>query len=84
MSLHTPVFQILALNECTVVLTEMDILLFNNSDASIRCLEGLPEIAADITVDGAELVIHLLDENRLILNFQTLQLKEASPALAYR
>ncbi|MCL1472445.1 hypothetical protein [Argonema antarcticum] len=78
-SLHTPLFQILALDDSIVVLTELDVLLFNNSDRSIRCLEGLPEIAADMTVNRSDLVIRLIDENRLILNLDTLELKEQSP-----
>jgi len=79
MSLHTPLFQILPLDDCTVVLTELDILIFNNSDFSIRCLEGLPEIAADLTVDDGDLIVRLIDENRLILNLETLELKEQTP-----
>ncbi len=79
MSLHTPLFQILPLDDCTVVLTELDILIFNNSDLSIRYLEGLPEIAADLTVHDGDLIIRLIDENRLILNLSTLDLKELAP-----
>jgi len=39
----------------------------------------LPEIAADMTVNRSDLVIRLIDENRLILNLDTLELKEQSP-----
>ncbi|MBO1349644.1 MAG: hypothetical protein EBE86_020725 [Hormoscilla sp. GUM202] len=76
LSLLTPLFDIIALDDCTLVLTELDLLLFNNSDCSIRCLEGLPEIAADITVKDDDLLIRLLDDRHLVLNLQTLQLKE--------
>lgn len=38
--------------------------------------EGLPEIAVDITVKDDDLLIRLLDDRHLVLNLQTLQLKE--------
>lgn len=75
--LPTPLLQILPLNDCTAVLTELDVLLFNNN-LSIRGVEGLPEIAADISVDGSDLVIRLIDDCCLRLNCDTLQLKEGS------
>lgn len=78
MPLDTHIFQIKNLDDITIVLTELEVLIFNNYDGSIRCTEGLPEIADDITVDGSDLVILLIDKTRLILNLNTLQLKEQS------
>jgi len=73
--LDTYLFQIQSLDDITIVLTELEVLIFNNYDFSIRCTEDLPEVAADITIDGSDLVIKLMDESRLILNLNTLQLK---------
>ena len=78
LSLHTSLLQILPLDDCTVVLTELDVFLFNNN-CSIRGIEGLPEIAADISVNGSDLVIRLIDDCCLSLNLHTLQLQEVSP-----
>ncbi|HLO47567.1 MAG TPA: hypothetical protein VK211_03980 [Kamptonema sp.] len=76
MPLDTYLFQIQSLDDITIVLTELEVLIFNNYDFSIRCTEDLPEVAADITVNGSDLVIRLMEEKCLILNLNTLQLKE--------
>lgn len=76
LSLHTNLFQILTLESRTIVLTELEVLLFNNSDCSIQCIKSLPEIAADISISGSDLIIRLIDERRLTLNLQNFTLKE--------
>jgi len=51
----------------TIVLTELEVLLFNNYDCSIGCIKAIPEISADISVVREDLVIPLMDSRRLIL-----------------
>lgn len=76
MPLHNNLFQILPLDSRTIILTELEVLLFNNYDCSIQCIKALPEISADISVVGEDLAIRLMDDRCLILNLKTYKLKE--------
>jgi hypothetical protein len=77
MPLHNHLFEILPLDSRTIVLTELEVLLFNNYDCSIQCIKALPEISADISVAGEDLAIRLMDDRCLILNLKSYKLKEA-------
>lgn len=73
--LNSSVVQILALSLITVVLTELEVFLFN-LDNSIQCVKGLPDIGSEIFIQGKDLIICLLDGNVLILNIETGNFKE--------
>ncbi|MGB3204303.1 MAG: hypothetical protein WBB28_04880 [Crinalium sp.] len=73
--LISSVIQILTLSDLTVVLTELEVVLFN-LDGSIRCVKGLPDIGSEIAVQGTSLIISLLEGDNLILNIETGRLLE--------
>lgn len=73
--LISSVIQILTLSDLTVVLTELEVVLFN-LDGSIRCVKGLPDIGSEISVQGTSLIISLLEGDSLILNIETGRLLE--------
>lgn len=77
--LTSNVAQILSTSDFTIVLTELEILLFN-SDRTIRGIKGLPNIGTEIALQQTNLVIHLLDGEQLNLDLGTGQFKE--PAIA--
>ncbi len=66
MPLHTNIFQILIVDDLIAVLTELEVLLFN-SDCSIRCFQGLPDLSSEISVSGSDFVIQLFDGSSLTL-----------------
>lgn len=73
--LSSNLVQIMMLPLVTVVLTELEVLIFN-ADRSLRCVKGLPEIGTHLLQQGTTLMIQLLDGNSLILNPETGVLKE--------
>lgn len=73
--LISSVLQILTLSNLTVVLTELEVMLFN-LDGSIRCVKGLPDTGSEISVQGTSLIIGLLERESLILNIETGKLLE--------
>ncbi len=70
LSLSSSLVQILALSSLTVILTELEVFVFN-LDNSIRCIKGLPNIGSEISIYGQDLIITLLDGEVLILNIET-------------
>ena len=68
--LNSSLVQILALSSMTVVLTELEVFLFN-LDNSIRCIKGLPDIGSEISIYDKDLLITLLNGDVLILNIET-------------
>ncbi|XGV98190.1 MAG: hypothetical protein ACAF41_04495 [Leptolyngbya sp. BL-A-14] len=77
LALYSYLFQIVPLSDRTIILNELEVLLFNNADCSLGHIESLPEIAADCSVTGTNLNIRLYDDRRLALNLQTYKLEEA-------
>ncbi|NES17533.1 MAG: hypothetical protein F6K41_00915 [Symploca sp. SIO3E6] len=77
--LNSNVVQILTSTSLTIVLTELELLLFN-SDRSIRSIKGLPDIGSEILLQGTNLIVNLLEGNSLILDIETGIFKE--PAMA--
>ena len=77
LSLYSHLFQILPTSDCTIVLNELEVLLFSNSDCSLGHIQPLPDIAAGCSVTGSNLHIRLLDDRHLTLNLQTYKLEEA-------
>ena len=75
--LTSNVVQILTLSFVTVVLTELEVFIFN-SDNSMRCIKGLPDIGSEISIQGTDLRIGLLDGDTLILNIETGKFKETA------
>ena len=45
-------------------------------DYSIRCIKGLPNIGSEISINGQDLIITLLDGEVLIFNLETGNFKE--------
>ncbi|MGK7900320.1 MAG: hypothetical protein AB4352_02700 [Hormoscilla sp.] len=78
MAMHENIFNIFTMEFRTIVLTELELLLFNNHDCSIESIEDLPEIAAGMTVAGSDLVIGLIDGRSLTLNLETCKLQVVS------
>ncbi len=76
MPMHENIFNIFTMEFRTIVLTELEVLLFNNYDCSIELIEDLPEIAAGMTVAGSDLVIGLIDGRSLTLNLETYKIQE--------
>jgi hypothetical protein len=74
--LNSNVVQIISTAALTVVLTELEVLLFN-SERSLRCIQGLPDIGTDLKLQGTTLTIHLLDGDSLTLDSQTGVFKSA-------
>lgn len=77
--LSSNIVQILTSTFMTIVLTELELLLFN-SDQSIRSLKGLPDIGSEILLQDTNLIVHLLEGGSLILDTETGIFKE--PAIA--
>jgi hypothetical protein len=75
--LTSNVVQILPLSFVTVVLTELEVFIFN-SDNSIRSIKGLPDIGSEISVQDTDLIIYLLEGDALILDSETGKLKETA------
>jgi len=73
--LSSNIVQILTSTSLTAVLTELELLLFN-SDRSIRCLKGLPDIGSEILLQDTNLRVHLLEGSSLILDTETGLFKE--------
>jgi len=77
--LSSNIVQILASASLTIVLTELELLLFN-SDCSIRSMKGLPDIGSEILLQDTNLIVYLLEGDSLILDIETGMFKE--PAIA--
>jgi hypothetical protein len=73
--LSSNVVQIMTLPLLTIVLTELEVLIFN-ADRSLRCIKGLPDIGTNLLVQGPIVMVELLDGNSLGLNPETGVLKE--------
>lgn len=77
--LGTNIIQILVVSTITAVLTELEVLLFN-SDGSIRCVQGLPDLPAKMSVYGDDLVIQFLEGESWKLDIQTGTFRESAIA----
>ncbi|NER19532.1 MAG: hypothetical protein F6J96_01990 [Symploca sp. SIO1C2] len=77
--LSSNIVQILTSASLTIVLTELELLLFN-SDCSIRSMKGLPDIGSEILLQDTNLIVYLLEGDSLILDIETGMFKE--PAIA--
>ncbi len=75
LSLSSNLVQIMTLPSVTVVLTELEVLMFN-ADRSLRCMKGLPDIGTNLLHQGTTFMIQLLDGSSLVLNPETGVLKE--------
>jgi hypothetical protein len=73
--LSSNLVQIITLSMLTVVLTELEVLVFN-ADRSLRCMKGLPDIGTDVWLQGTTLTIQLLDGSSWVLTPETGVLKE--------
>ncbi|MBW4693751.1 MAG: hypothetical protein KME27_18555 [Lyngbya sp. HA4199-MV5] len=74
LALYYNLFQILPTRDWVAVLTELEVLLFDNSDCSLFCSQALPDLAAELSIINSDLVIRLHDDRRLNLNLQTAKL----------
>lgn len=70
MSFPNYIVKILTLSKVTAVLTEWEVLLFNPG-GTVRLIEDLPEQAIGMSVVDENLLIQLLEGERLILNPET-------------
>lgn len=70
LTLNNYIFQIIIVDNLTAVLTEDEVWLFNPT-LSIRCIKALPDIAAEMSVKGTDLVIQLMTGESWLLNSQT-------------
>ncbi|NEP62023.1 MAG: hypothetical protein F6K31_34605 [Symploca sp. SIO2G7] len=77
--LSSNIVQILIAASLTIVLTELELLLFN-SDRSIRSIKGLPDIGSEILLQDTNVIVYLLEGDSLILDTETGMFKE--PAIA--
>jgi hypothetical protein len=68
--LWTPLFDIAVWNDSAIVISELEILAFN-FDASLRFVEGLPDIAANWSFQDDQLSIELLDHATITLDLRT-------------
>lgn len=68
--LYYPLFEILEVGSAIVVITELEILVFNQN-GSLRFTEGLSDIASSWSVQGEQLSIELLDQSMLRLDLQS-------------
>ncbi|MBW4470197.1 MAG: hypothetical protein KME45_07300 [Stenomitos rutilans HA7619-LM2] len=68
LALYYNLFQILPTRDWVAVLTELEVLLFANSDCSLFCSQALPDLAAELLIVNSDLVIRLDDDRRLSLN----------------
>ncbi len=66
MPLGYSLLQILRLDTLTIAISELEVLVFN-SDASLRVIKGLPDVAIKACIEGDQLIICCLD-NTLIIN----------------
>jgi hypothetical protein len=78
MSLTTPIFQILIVDNFTAILTELEVLLFS-SNRSLTCFQILPDLSSKISVSGSEFVISMFNNTQFILTRSGV-LKETSSA----
>lgn len=76
----TNILQIQVVNKVTVVLTELELLLFN-LDGSIRFIKGLPELASKMLIRDCEVQIYSLKEDIWVMDTQTGTFKQ-SPVIA--
>ncbi|MGV0028069.1 hypothetical protein [Phormidesmis priestleyi] len=70
MPLGYSLLQILHLDALTIAISELEVLVFN-SDASLRLIKGLLDIAIEAFVEGDRLLIRCLDNTLIKLNVQT-------------
>lgn len=68
--LYYPLFEILEVGSVIAIITELEVLVFNQN-GSLRFTEGLPDIAASWRTEGNLLVIELLEHAILELNVET-------------
>ena len=70
MPLGYSLLQILRLDILTIATSELEVLVFN-SDASLRMIKGLPDVAIKACMEGDQLLIRCLDNTLIKLNVQT-------------
>lgn len=68
--LFYPLFEILEVDSAIVVITELEVLVFNQN-GSLRFTEGLPDIAMNWSSQGEHLSIEFLDHAALQLDLKT-------------
>lgn len=68
--LHYPLFEILEVRSAIVIITELEILVFNQN-GSLRFTKGLPDIAANWSFQGDQMSIELLDQSSLLFDLQS-------------
>ncbi|BAU10349.1 hypothetical protein LEP3755_08330 [Leptolyngbya sp. NIES-3755] len=68
--LYYPLFDIVEVGFAIVVITELEILVFNHN-GSLRFTEGLSDIASSWSVQGDQMSIELLDQSTLRLDLQS-------------
>jgi hypothetical protein len=68
--LHYPLFEILEVGSAIVIITELEILVFNQN-GSLRFTRGLPDIAAKWSFQDDQMSIELLDQSTLLLNLHS-------------
>jgi len=70
LALSTNLFTILSSESVIAVLTEMELIIFNQ-DYTIRSVIGLPDLSSEISISEPDLIIRLMDGSDLTLNIQT-------------
>jgi hypothetical protein len=64
-----PLLEILGIGQTAIVITELEILVFN-AEGSFRFTKGLLDIAANWLIEGDQIAIELLSKTTLRLNLQ--------------
>jgi hypothetical protein len=82
MPLGYSLLEILRFNALTVAISELEVLVFN-SDASLRLLKGLPDIAIEAFIEGDRLLIRCLDNRLMKLDVQTGEMLAAIESLQF-
>jgi hypothetical protein len=76
LSLSSNLVQIVTAPLFTVILTELDIFIFN-ADRSMRCFKGLPDVAIQLSLEGSTAIVQLVDGNSIAVNIETGVIKES-------
>lgn len=65
-----PLLEILRIDQAAIVITELEILVFN-AEGSLRFTKGLPDIAANWLIEASQLSIKLLSKATVRLSLQS-------------
>lgn len=70
LTLHYPLFEILEVGSAIVVITELEILVFNQN-GSLRFTQGLPDMATNWSFQQDQMSIELLDQSTIQIDLRS-------------